>query len=165
LAELDLLRGDPASAEARLLPLLDRDGMVELDVNALLPLLVWAHLDLSKVEAAQMLATQTVARLRTQHDQLNLVDALRMEAIVHIRQQRWDEAEAALQEALALAREMPYPYAEAKVLSIYGDLLVASSQPEQAREQYEAALTILRSLGEVPFAERIERALAEMARH
>ena len=96
---------------------------------------------------------------------LNLVDALRMEAAVWIRQQRWDEAEAALEEALALARPMPYPYAEAKALATYGDLLVASGHPERARDQYDAALAILRPLGEVPYTERIERALAEMARH
>jgi hypothetical protein len=63
---------------------------------------------------------------------------------------------------LALARQMPYPYAEAKALSTYGDLLVANGQPERARDQYEAALTILRSVGEVLYTERIERALAEI---
>lgn len=165
LAELDLYRGDPTSARDRLLPLLDREGLVELEVNPLLPLLVWAHLDLGEIEAAEVLATQTVARLRTQHDHLDLVDALRMEAAVWIQQWRWDEAEAALKEALGLARPMPYPYAEAKALATYGDLLVARGQQERARDQYAAALAILRPLGEVPYTERIERALAERARH
>ena len=122
LAELDLYRDDPSSARDRLVPLLDRPGMVELEVNPLLPLLIWAHLDLSEIEAAEALAMQTVARLRTHHDHLTLVDALRIEAAVWIRQQRWVEAEAALDEALALARQMPYPYAEAKLLATYGDV-------------------------------------------
>jgi predicted PurR-regulated permease PerM len=61
---------------------------------------------------------------------------------------------------LALARQMPYPYAEAKALSTYGDLLVANGQPKRARNQYNAALAILRPLGEVPYTERIEQALA-----
>jgi predicted ATPase/class 3 adenylate cyclase len=165
LAELDLRKGDPASARARLLPLLDREGMVELEVNPLLPLLVWADLELDEVEAAEALATQMVERLRTHHDHLTLVDALRMEATVRIRQERWDEAEATLQEALMLARQMPYPSAEAKALATYGDLYIASGQPERAHDKYEAALAILRQLGEVPYAERVERALAEMARH
>jgi tetratricopeptide (TPR) repeat protein len=165
LSELDLHKGNPASARDRMLPLLDRESLVELRVNPLLPLLTWAYLDLDEVEAAETLATQTVARLRTQHDQLNLVDALRMEAAVWIRQQRLLEAEAALEEALAIARQMPYPYAEAKALSTYGDLLVARGQPAPAHDRYEAALAILRPLGEVPYTQRIERALAEMRRH
>jgi tetratricopeptide (TPR) repeat protein len=162
LAELDLLKGDPAAARARLLPLLDRPGLVELAVNGLLPLLIWAHLELGEVQAAEMLATQTITRLRAQHDLLNLVNALRVEASIRIRQKDWGKAEVALGEALPLTRHMPYPYAEAKALSTYGDLLVAHGQPERARDQYEAALTILRSLGERPYAERIERALVEM---
>jgi hypothetical protein len=68
-----------------------------------------------------------------------------------------------LKEALTLARPMPYPYAEAKALATYGDLLVTSRQPDQAREQYAAALEILRPLGEVPYTERIARALAELS--
>jgi tetratricopeptide (TPR) repeat protein len=165
LAELDLHKGYPGSAKARLLPLLDQAGLLELDANLLLPLLVWAHLDLGEIEAAEVLAEQTVQRLHDQHNYLILVDALRMQAAVAIRQERWDEAAAALDEALALARAMPYPYAEAKALSMYGDLMVATGQQVQAREQYEAALAILRPLGEVPYAERIEQALAEIPRH
>lgn len=159
LAELDLYRGNPAAARARLLPLLDQTDLVELGVNPLLPLLIWAHLDLGEMEEAEALATQTVAHLHAQHDRLNLVDALRMEAAVRIAQQRWDEAEADLEEALSLARLMPYPYAEAKALVVYGDLLVARGHQERAREQYAAALAILRPLGEVAYTERIERDL------
>jgi tetratricopeptide (TPR) repeat protein len=165
LAQLDLLRGDPSALRDRLLPLLERTDLVQTGRNAFLPLLVWAHLELGDVNAAEVLATQTVTDLREQHDHLSLVDALRMEAAVHIRQLRWDEAEAALEEALALAREMPYPYAEAKALSTYGDLLVVGGQPERAHDRYEAAMTILRSLGEVPYTLQIERALAELSQH
>ena len=163
LAELDLLQGNPSSARDRLLPLLDREGLVELGVNPLLPLLVWAHLDLDEIEAAEAMAMQTVARFRTQYDHLDVVDALRMEAAVWIRQRRWDEAEDALEEALVLARKMPYPYAEAKALATYGDLLVAHGQPEQARDQYSTALMVLRTLGERSCAKRIELALAKLS--
>jgi tetratricopeptide (TPR) repeat protein len=159
LAEVDLHKGDPISAQTRLLPLLDRQGLVELDVNPVLPLLVWAHLDLGEVEAAEALATQTVTRLREHHDHFDLVDALRMQAAVWIRQERWDEAETDLDEALTLARAMPYPYAEAKALATYGDLMIARGQPARASDHYTAALSILRPLGEVPYAERIQRAL------
>ncbi len=162
LAEIELQQGDPAAARDRLLPLLDRGGLTETDVNALLPLLTWAHLLLGEVDAAETLATRTVARLRAQHDYFTLVDALRVEATLRIRQRRWVEAEALLSECLAQARRMPYPSAEARTLSTYGDLLEARGEPEAAHEQYEAALAILRSLGEVPYAARIEGALARV---
>src|SRR5215469_11829976 len=46
------------------------------------------------------------------------------------------------------------PHAEAMALSIYGDLLIARGQLKQARDQYAAALAILRPLGEVPYVHR-----------
>jgi tetratricopeptide (TPR) repeat protein/transcriptional regulator with XRE-family HTH domain len=165
MAEIDLHKGHPAAARDRLLTFLDREGLIETFVNALLPLMIRADLELGEVEVAEALAIQTVTRLRSHHDHLDLVDALRMEAAVRIQQQRWSEAEAALEEALKLARAMPYPYAEARLLSTYGDLLVASGQVERAREHYKAALAILRPLEEVPYTERIQQALVKMPRH
>jgi predicted ATPase/class 3 adenylate cyclase len=165
LAETDLERGDPAAASARLSPLLHRANIAALELDVLLPVLVWAQLESGEVEVAEHLLAQTCIRLRAQHHRFYLVDALRVEAAVCIQRQRWDEAKAALQEVLTLACPMPYPYAEAKALDTYGDLLVACGQPDQAREQYAAALAILHPLREVPYAKRIERALAEMARH
>jgi class 3 adenylate cyclase/tetratricopeptide (TPR) repeat protein/DNA-binding XRE family transcriptional regulator len=164
LAELDLKNGEPAAAHSRLVPLLDRAGLVELDVNGLLPLVACAQLELGDVVAAEALATQTVARMRSQHDRFHLVDALQVEAAVRIRQQRWNDAEARLDEALALARSMPYPYAEAKALATFGDLHLAGGEPERAHDQYEAALAILRSLGEVTCAEQIQRTLHGISR-
>src|SRR5207253_1137904 len=46
LAERDLLEGCPDVAHTRLVPLLDRPGLEETGVTALLPLLAWAHLEL-----------------------------------------------------------------------------------------------------------------------
>jgi hypothetical protein len=55
---------------------------------------------------------------------------------------------------------MPYPYAEAKALYVYGQLLVAKGEPGPAREQYWAALAICDQLGEGLYRPHIERALA-----
>ncbi len=92
-----------------------------------------------------------------------LVDALRIKALLATRQGRWEEAEAALKEVLALCQAMPYPYAEAKALYVYGQLHEAKGEPERARERYEQALAICNRLGERLYAERIEGAL--MALH
>jgi predicted ATPase/class 3 adenylate cyclase len=162
LVEIDLEKGDPASARSRLSPLLDSARLTEREIDAFLPVLVWAYLESGEVELAKALTSQSVTRLRAEHRWLYLLTALQVEAAVSIQQQHWKEAETALDQALALALPMPYPYEEAKALSTYGDLLVARGQPERARDQYKAALTILHRLGERPYADRIERALAQV---
>lgn len=104
----------------------------------------------------------TVERLREQHYHTSLVEALRIQAQLAFRQ-RCVDAEEALDEALGLARQLSYPYAEAKALATYGDLLTAYEQGDQARDRYTAALAILRSLGEVTYAKRIEGTLAGLS--
>jgi hypothetical protein len=66
---------------------------------------------------------------------------------------------AALDDAITLSRSIPYPYAEARALYVYGQLHASKREPEQARVYYEQALTILNHLGERLYAERIEQAL------
>src|SRR5262249_25753448 len=93
--------------------------------------------------------------------QLILVDALGVGALVAVRQGRWQEAEAALEEALALCQAMLYLYAEAKVLYVYGQLDAARGEPEQAQKRFIAALTICDQLGEGLYRPHIERTLVE----
>ena len=64
---------------------------------------------------------------------------------------------------LRLVRAMPYPYAEAKALYVYGQLHAVKGETEQAREKYEAAIAICERLGEGLYRPHIERALAELA--
>jgi hypothetical protein len=85
-------------------------------------------------------------------------------ALVRLSQERWEEARVLPEEAIALCRGMPYPYAEAKAPYVYGQLHAAKGEPEQAREQYEAALTICDRLGEGLYRPHIEHALAEVKR-
>ncbi len=68
----------------------------------------------------------------------------------------------ALDEALALARAMPYPYAEAKALYVYGLLHATRGEQRQARARLEEALALLARLGERMYAERAEQALAAL---
>jgi tetratricopeptide (TPR) repeat protein len=95
---------------------------------------------------------------------LALAEALPIKARLAARRSRWEEAACALDEALALAREMPMPHIEAKTLYAAG--LVARQQGDTARacEQFTAALAILARLGERLYAGRVEEALAQLER-
>jgi tetratricopeptide (TPR) repeat protein len=124
----------------------------------LLPVLAWAHLELGQVDQATDALRQALARARREDMRLVLMEALRVRALIAIRQQRWAEAERSLEEGLALARSMPYPYAQARLLHVYGCLHSQKGEPEAARERLEVALALFRRLGA-----RTDVALAEQA--
>jgi tetratricopeptide (TPR) repeat protein len=148
LAAIDIGMERPAAARARLLPLLDRPGLQEADVTEyVLPNLAWACLELGEVAQAHDLALQAVQRARAEGNLPGLADNLRIQALVAIRQGCWEEARQALDEGLPLARSMPYPYAEARLLHVYGQLLATAGERGLAQERLEAALALFRRLG------------------
>jgi tetratricopeptide (TPR) repeat protein/transcriptional regulator with XRE-family HTH domain len=162
LAEHDLLMGRPEAARVRLEPLLDRPGLEEGQVIFLLPTLAQAHLALGAVEQAAALVAQGVRRARAQPNQRALVGALRVQALILTQQAAWAAAEQALEEGLELTRGMPYPYAEARLLHVYGAMHQAEGKPGQARERLEEALAIFRRLGAHKDAERVAQAMADL---
>jgi hypothetical protein len=162
LVELDLLRDRPAEARARLLPLFDQPDGDEHDYSILLWCLALACLQLGEVEEAEQTVARSVARAREEGFRIALVDALRVQALVAIRQEAWDKAAQALEEGLDLARAMPHPYAEARLLHLSGDLHVQQGETALARERLEAALAIFQRLGARKDLERVERAIAEL---
>src|SRR5439155_13056414 len=97
---------------------------------------------------------QAITRARATNNRLALVDVLRVQAMVLIRQGRWADAASSLEEGLALARRMPYPYAEARLLHVYGMMHVQKGEPEPARQRLETALAIFRRLGARKDSER-----------
>jgi tetratricopeptide (TPR) repeat protein len=147
MAEIDLLEGCAATARARLAPLLDRPGLQECDVTMLLPGLAWAQLELGEVERATGTVEQALARARPEEMRLALVEALRVQALIALRWEQWEQATRYLQEGLSLARAMPWPYAEAQLLHLGGLLHVAQGEPEAARDRLAAALAIFSRLG------------------
>jgi tetratricopeptide (TPR) repeat protein len=163
LAERDLLQGRPAAAYARLAPLLDRSGLEECQVTELLPVLAWAHLELGEVEQATDVAARAGSRARAQGHRLSLVEALRVQGLVALRQERWDDAVRVLEEAVSLARRMRYPYGEARVLHVYGLLHARREEPEPACRRLAAALALCTRLGARLEAERIERVAATLS--
>jgi tetratricopeptide (TPR) repeat protein len=157
LAVSDLLEGRARAACARLVPLLDRPGVDEQFVTRYLAALGWAYLELGKMAQAEQMVAQAIARMRTDSNRLDLVDALRVQALVAIRQGQWAEAEQALEEGLALARAMPYPYSEACLLRAYAEMHAQKGEPEPARQRLEAAMTIFQRLGARHFVAEVEQ--------
>jgi tetratricopeptide (TPR) repeat protein/transcriptional regulator with XRE-family HTH domain len=162
LAERDVLDGHPGAACARLRPLLDRPGMEEQQVVHLLPTLAWAHLEGGDVEQAAAVVEQGVRRARAGSYRRALVEALRVQVLVCTLQQRWMEAAHSVEEGLALARSMPHPYAESRLLHVYGEMYVKKGEAEAARARLEAALAIFRRLGAHGYIERVERELLSL---
>jgi tetratricopeptide (TPR) repeat protein len=71
------------------------------------------------------------------------------------RQGRFEEACAALDDALALAREIGMPYCEAHVLYAHGEVLAAQGKPEAARQKLAEAGEIFRRLGAWLYANKL----------
>jgi tetratricopeptide (TPR) repeat protein len=160
LAERDLLLGQPRAALARLLPLLDRPGLEEDDVTRLLPSLGSVYLELGEKDRAEDTVTKGLERASRQSHRLALVDLLRLQGVLHTRQDHWEEAERAFAEAVALARTMAYPYAEARALYEWGRMHGTRGESVPAKERFEEASRIFRQLGARPYVERAEQALA-----
>jgi len=160
LAERDLYEGRPAAARDRLTPLLDREGLRELDVTTLLPLLARARLGLGDVDGAVEMATESVSRARAMGHRIALADALWARGMVAARQEQWDEAAQALEEGLDLTHAISYPYAEARTLETYGAMRLAQGETDMARTRLEAALAIFDRLGARGDAKRMEQAIA-----
>jgi tetratricopeptide (TPR) repeat protein len=165
LAERDLQDGHPVDAIERLEPLLDRPGLEEQDVTALLPILASAHLELGNDAQAADIAINAVERAGRQRCRLYLVDALRVSAMVAGRRERREDAQHALDEAVALSHAMPYPYGEARALYQCGMLQAARDGVGVVRERpLRDALAIFRRLGAQKHVERTERAIAQLGR-
>jgi hypothetical protein len=92
-----------------------------------------------------------------------LVEALRVQALIALRRERWDEAASSLAEGLALARDMPYPHAEARLLQASERLHILRGEPEAARERLEAARATFAQLGARRDTERAAQALAALS--
>ena len=160
LAELDVLEGRSEAAVKRLEPLVARE---DAELGALLPILAWAYLtmdDGESLERAEEVAEQAVTRGQEQPG--FLVHALRVQGMVFDRLGRFDEAERVLGEGSELARALPFPYAEARILFEMGMMYVRRGEATQAQERLDEALAIFERLGARKDVERTEQALAEL---
>jgi transcriptional regulator with XRE-family HTH domain len=102
LAEVDLLKGNATAALTRLEPWLDRASSFERMATTLLPLLAWVCSDLGDGTRSAALLAECQEQTRARH--YLLVEALRIQAVLSLRQARYPEVETALEEALHLAK-------------------------------------------------------------
>jgi transcriptional regulator with XRE-family HTH domain/tetratricopeptide (TPR) repeat protein len=160
-AECELLAGRAEAANQRLAPWFAGEPMQERTRLELNVLRAWAAVELDMAANADELVTETVRSARASDMRLVLSDALRVQALWAMRRQRWDEAGKALDEAIGLGQEMPYPYAEAKALYVSGQLWAARGKPARAEAQFEEALAICQRLGERLYGEAIAQALSD----
>jgi len=163
LAERDLLAGQPAAAHARLVPLLDRPGQQEGLVTYLLPYLAWASLDLGHDDEAADQLEECLERSRREDIRLAEVDALRIRVIRATRRGEFAAAEQSLGDGLRLSRELPYPYAEVKLVYVGGLAAQASGDNPLARERLLQARDALQALGEGLYLPHVERALDDLS--
>ncbi len=163
LAECDILEGHPERAERRLSALRASLGSGDGDVALLLGPLAWAQLERGDVTAAAATVEQAMTQARAHDDRLTLVDILRVHALVALRQERWTEAAQALDEGVALARALPYPYAEARLWQVYGALHLQQGERGPGRARLREALVLFRQLGAHKDIAAVEQALARRA--
>ncbi len=159
LAESDLLAGRAEQAERCLAAFLQNPAVVGRDSRIVQPLVAWAEGVLGREARAET----TLTTLLSSAEPLFRVDALRVQGLLAVAQKRWVVAVEALNEALERTRAMPYPYAEAKTLWIYGQLEVAQGDPGAAHKQLKQALAICDLLGERLYRKYIERDLRQAA--
>jgi tetratricopeptide (TPR) repeat protein len=160
LAALDLEQGRAETAAVRLRTRLDEANLNKYLHANLLANLAEAHLRMGDVAGAEELASESVERAAALMQGSFLVWPFRVKGMVLAEQGRWDEAEVAFEQALALSRKMEAVYREGRILYEYGIMYARKGEPERARDLLEAALAIFRGLGARPYIERTEQALA-----
>jgi tetratricopeptide (TPR) repeat protein len=155
LAQLDLLAGRPRDATERVRSVAREEGEEHAGTIAVL---ARAALESGEVTEGAETSRRAVDLARSHDNRLDLCEALLARGQAAIATSDVGEAVLSLGEALTLARTMPYPYAEGRILYQWG-LSLLGTAPEEARQRLETALQIFRRLGARWYAERTEQAL------
>jgi tetratricopeptide (TPR) repeat protein len=159
LAELKVMEGRTEVARHRLQSLVAEEGPY---VVPLLTTLAWASLELDDLDRAEEAARRGLAMAQERHQGLYVPELLRVQGMALTRQERWDEAGRAFEEAVSLARSMQYPYVEARALCEHGLMYSQKGEQVQGRERLEEGLAIFQRLGARKDVERTEQALRQL---
>jgi tetratricopeptide (TPR) repeat protein len=167
LAEWELLAGHAEAACARLEPFRAGSGRFRLEEDvrlAMLPRLAQAYAEQGSIKQAETLLTDVLTQATAWRRRFTVMEVRRTQGLLALRQERWQDAVQALEEALSLCQTMRAPYEEAKTRYYFGILHRARGQPTEARESWETALAILNRLGERLYAAQVEQGLAGLER-
>jgi tetratricopeptide (TPR) repeat protein len=162
LAERDIFTGDAGAARARLESLLGNHH-ADPPNHRLALVLATAHLQLGDMERARAATLAAESWARETGSRLTLVEALRVHGMTAVRERRWEEAGQAFRDGAALARALPYPYEEARILYEEGVMHAQCGDARWGAERLEKAAPIFRSLGAQLWVERARDALHTLA--
>jgi adenylate cyclase len=159
LAELDILTGRPQEAVRRL-----EDLVAAEDVPPYVQsVLAWALLETGAVGRGAQVVAEALHGAQVIHDHLDLVQGLLVHGMVLMRRGATHEATSAFNEGLEIARALPFPHVEARLLVQMGLLEQQRGNPVGARARLEEALLIFRRLGAKKDVEQTEDMLRQFA--
>jgi tetratricopeptide (TPR) repeat protein/transcriptional regulator with XRE-family HTH domain len=160
LAEWEIITGQPERARDRLRATLANgiEGQHEMDWKVSLAKALLASADL---ESASTLIEVVLANPASCALRQYAVNALQVLGMVRTAQSRWEEAGAALQEALELACDLRWH--RPRVLHELGIMYAAKGEVSEARSCFEEALAMFQELGAKPHVERTKRVLTTLS--
>lgn len=112
------------------------------------------------LDEAEPMVRKAVQLSESQEDQINVVEALRAWGEVKMRQGDEAQADDHLRRSWELARQVRYPYGEARALYEHGPIHACTGEQLQARERLVEAHTIFQRLGATLNAARAKEMLA-----
>jgi tetratricopeptide (TPR) repeat protein len=163
LAGLDEFHGRYEQALERIERMLATARGVGLDVGAGPSLLALVQIGLGREREAEETVRAGLKRAQAEENLPSRLFFRHAEIRLAGRQGRWEDAARAFEDALPLARDMPFPFAEGQLQYEYGEACRRAGDHGAAREHLQAALAIFRTLGAMPFAERTRAALQAVA--
>jgi tetratricopeptide (TPR) repeat protein len=120
-----------------------------------------AALDLP--ERALEAARRGLERAATEDLRVARCGWLRIRGLAYARLGSRQEADVAFAEAVALARQMPYPFREGAILLDWGRILASSGREDEGRRCLQQAGAVFEMLGAVDDHARVMKSLAALS--
>jgi tetratricopeptide (TPR) repeat protein len=121
--------------------------------------LAWVLLELGESDEAERTVQESLAAPVLQIAVSDQVTVLRILGTIQGYRDRHDEAWAAFEKSLTLARTLPAPFEEAFTQYHYGSALSQAGHPDDALQRFTAAHTLFQRIGARPYETLVEQAL------
>ncbi len=160
LAEMDVFEGNAWAACERMAPLAGDttalgQGSGDLDQLLMLCIFAWAEAEQGNADRAHELIETAVHRVSGGNVDLYRQAVLSTYGVVLAGHERWREAEEALDESLALAQTMRFPFQQADSPVWHAWLHARQGNQTRARQRLDQANRIFHRLGAKRFADRV----------